>query len=261
MTAHAFVEPPPPATHPLGLDEVAILLDIDGTIIDIAPTPREVWVPPALLNTLSVLLKRTDGALALVSGRSLDDIDILFAPLRLPVIGGHGAETRRTPEGEVDRHRAVPLDDDLRRRFAAIKSLGRGIIVEDKGYGLALHYRLAPELKQAVRDYAAAICVELPPNTIEVLSGKAVVEIKPVGFNKGIAVRELMRQPPFAGRAPVFIGDDKTDETVFAVLPELGGIGISVGRMVEGVKGHFKAPSDVRTWLHGLAESDAMIAL
>ena len=216
----------------LGLDEVAILLDVDGTIIDIAPTPREVWVPPALCRTLSTLLERTGGALALVSGRSLADLDLLFAPLELPMIGGHGAEIRLSPEGEGDEQRTKPLPDAIKRRFAAIKSVGPGVLVEDKGFGLALHFRLAPELEQAVCDRVAAICAELPPATVEVLPGKAVIEIKAVGFNKGSAVRELMRQPPFAGRRPIFIGDDRTDETAFAVMPEFDGIGFSVGRMV-----------------------------
>lgn len=245
----------------LGMDEVAILLDVDGTIIDIAPTPRAVWVPPTLCRTLSTLLKRTSGALALVSGRSIGDLEILFAPLQLPMIGGHGAEVRRSPDGPVDRHRARPLDNDLKRRFAAIKSAGPGILVEDKGYGLALHYRLAPDLEQTVCDRVAAVCAELPVGTIEILSGKAVIEIKPVGFNKGSAVRELMQRKPFVGRRPIFIGDDRTDEAAFAVLPELDGIGFSVGRRVPGVRGHFDAPEEVRLWLHGLAESDATIAL
>src|SRR5258707_4031899 len=239
-------EPAPP----LGLDDVTILLDVDGSIVDIAPTPREVWVPPELCRTLSVLLRRTGGALALVSGRSIPDLDLLFAPLHLPMIGGHGAEMRSSPYGDVDRRHATPLGDELKRQFAAIKSLGRGIIVEDKGYGLALHFRLAPDLKQAVRDHVASICADLRPGTVEVLPGKAVIEIKPVGFNKGSAVRELMQRSPFSGRRPIFIGDDKTDEAAFAVLPEFAGFGFSVGRMVPGVRGHFDKPDDVRIWLH-----------
>jgi trehalose 6-phosphate phosphatase len=261
MTLHADFDTTAPLSRPLGLDQVAILLDVDGTIIDIAPTPREVWVPPTLCRTLSALLKRTGGAFALVSGRSIPDLDLLFAPLHLPMIGGHGAEVRSSPYGAVDRRRAVPLGDELKRRFAAIKSLGRGIIVEDKGYGMALHFRLAPELELAVRDSVAAICADLRPGTVEVLPGKAVIEIKPVGFDKGSAVRELMQRSPFAGRRPIFIGDDKTDEAAFAVLPEFGGLGFSVGRYVAGVKGHFDAPEDVRHWLHGLADSDATIGL
>ncbi len=265
MTTHVYQEPilQEPAAHarPLTLDEVAILLDVDGTVVDIAPTPREVWVSPALCRTLTRLLKRTGGALALVSGRSLNDLDLLFAPLALPLIGGHGAEMRLSPEGPVDRSRAGPLDDDVKRKFAAIKSVGPGIIVEDKGYGLALHYRLAPELEQAVCDRVAAVHAALPPGTVEIMSGKAVIEVKPVGVNKGAAVRELMRHAPFAGRRPVFIGDDTTDEYAFAVMPEFDGIPLSVGRPVKGVQARFKTPEDVRTWLHGLAESDATIVL
>jgi trehalose 6-phosphate phosphatase len=261
MTLHADFDPTTPLSRSLGLDHVAILLDVDGTILDIAPTPREVWVPPTLCRTLSVLLKRTGGALALVSGRSIPDLDLLFAPLHLPMVGGHGAEVRSSLYGAVDRQRAVPLADELKRRFATIKSLGRGIIVEDKGYGMALHFRLAPELEQAVRDRVATIYADLRPGTVEILPGKAVIEIKPVGFDKGSAVRELMQRSPFAGRRPIFIGDDKTDEAAFAVLPDFDGLGFSVGRKVPGVKGHFDAPEDVRLWLQGLAEGAATIEL
>ena len=261
MTLHADFNTTTSPSHSLGLGHVAILLDVDGTILDIAPTPREVWVPPVLCRTLSTLLKRTGGALALVSGRSLADLDLLFAPLRLPAIGEHGAEIRFSSYGEIDRLRATPLSDEIKRKFAAVKSIGRGILVEDKGYGMALHYRLAPDLGPAVRERVAAICADLRPGIVEILPGKAVIEIKPVGFDKGSAVRELMQRSPFTGRHPIFIGDDKTDEAAFAVLPEFGGFGFSVGRFIPGVRGHFDVPDDVRRWLAGLAESDATIAL
>ena len=126
------------------LSETAILLDIDGTLLDLMPTPREVWVPPGLVKTLNRLLVRTNGALALVSGRSLNDIDLIFAPDIFPAVGGHGAEMRIEPDSEsVDSH-APPLDKELKRRLAAIAKLSPGILLEDKGYSLALHYRLAP---------------------------------------------------------------------------------------------------------------------
>jgi trehalose 6-phosphate phosphatase len=249
-----------PATA-FGLGDVALLLDVDGTIVDLAATPRSVWVPPSLRETLAQLYERTGGALALVSGRKLADLDLMFAPLLLPCVGGHGAEMRLSPNGNSNQQRAAPLPGELKRRFASIAAAGPGILVEDKDYALALHYRLAPEQAETVNAAVAAICAELPRDTIEVLPGKAVLEIKSVGFNKGVAVRELMSYPPFAGRRPLFIGDDTTDETAFAVLPEFNGIGYSVGREVPGVSGRFGAPQEVRDWLGQIAQGDGTIAL
>jgi len=242
------------ATAPLVADlrACAILLDIDGTILDIAPTPREVWVPPALRHTLALLQDRTGGALALVSGRPLNDIDLIFAPLQLAAVGGHGAELRPLPGTEPQR-RAVALSPELKRMLATLAELGPGILVEDKGYSLALHYRLAPELGEALHAAVAGICRQVPPDSVEILSGKSVLEVKPARVNKAIAVRELMKYAPFRDRRPVFIGDDVTDEPVFGVIPHFGGLGFSVGRVVAGVDGHFDRPEDVRAWLTRLA--------
>src|ERR1700726_5276907 len=124
------------------LNECAILLDIDGTLLDLAPTPREVWVPPGLATTLNRLLEKTSGALALVSGRSLNDIDLIFAPEQFPAVGAHGAEMRLTTDSEAVATRAPPMDKELKRRLAAIGKLNPGLLLEEKGYSLALHYRL-----------------------------------------------------------------------------------------------------------------------
>ncbi len=230
------------------LRECAILLDIDGTILDIAPAPQEVWVPPTLRHTLGRLQELTGGALALVSGRKLDDIDLMFAPLQLAAIGGHGAELRPVP-GTKPQIRVGSLSGELKRMLAALSVLGPGILAEDKGYSLALHYRLAPDLGPALRAAVADICAQMPPGTVDILQGKAVVEIKPAGISKALAVRELMNYPPFTDRHPIFIGDDTTDEPVFSVIPNFGGLGFSVGRIVPGVDGHFDKPEDVRSWL------------
>ncbi len=226
----------------------AILLDVDGTILDIAPTPRDVWVPPTLRQTLARLQELTGGALALVSGRLLRDIDRIFTPLQLAAIGGHGAEIRPVP-GTKPQIRAESLSPELKRDLAALTELGPGILVEDKGYSLALHYRLAPNLDAALRKAVDAVCAKMPPGTVEVLPGKAVVEVKPARISKAVAVRELMTYPPFNDRHPIFIGDDVTDEPVFGVISDFGGLGFSVGRIVPGVDGHFDNPEDVRSWL------------
>lgn len=230
------------------LHNSAFLLDIDGTLLEIAPSPDEVRVPDELRSTLACLLEKTGGALALVSGRAMADIDRLFAPLRLSAVGGHGAEIRLAVGGETPEHRAVSLDDGLRRRLTALAS-DPGVTVEDKGYSIALHYRRAPERQQAVHAAVAAIAAELPPGTVEMLAGKSVIEVKKTGFNKGTAIREIMRHPPFAGRRPIFVGDDVTDESGFAVILELGGVALSVGRTYPGLAGRFETPAEVRLWL------------
>jgi trehalose 6-phosphate phosphatase len=239
------------------LDEIAILLDIDGTLLDLAPTPREVWVPPGLSRTLNRLLEKTSGALALVSGRSLNDIDLIFAPEQYPVVGGHGAEMRLAIDSEAVASHAPPMDKELKRRLAAIAKLSPGILLEDKGYSLALHYRLAPHAEKAIYEAVSLIRADLPNAPIEVLPGKCVCEIKPSGFTKATGVRELMTHEPFKGRRPIFIGDDVTDESVFGIVPEYGGLAFSVGRHAKGMAGYFDDPREVREWLARLVGDDA----
>jgi trehalose 6-phosphate phosphatase len=236
------------------LGETALLLDIDGTLLDLMPTPREVWVPPGLSQTLTSLLAKTSGALALVSGRSLNDIDLIFAPDEFPAVGGHGAEMRLASDGKAVPAHAPPLDKELKRRLAAIAKLSPGILLEDKGYSLALHYRLAPHAESAIYEAVALIRADLPDAPIEVLPGKCVCEIKHSGFTKASGVRELMTRSPFKGRRPLFIGDDVTDETVFAIMPDYDGLSFSVGRRAQGVDGHFDSPADVREFLARLLD-------
>jgi len=238
----------------VSLDQCALLLDIDGTLLDIAPTPRGVVVPPDLAPTLTGLLTKTSGALALVSGRSLEDIDWIFAPARYPSIGGHGAEMRLSIDSEAVATHAPPMNADLKRRFAAIAQLHPDIVVEDKGYSFALHFRQVPHLETAIYDAVSAIRADLPNAPIDVLPGKSVCEIKHSGFTKATGVRELMDHAPFKGRRPVFVGDDVTDETVFAIMPDFHGVSFSVGRKTQGVSGIFARPSDVRNWLAGLLD-------
>jgi trehalose 6-phosphate phosphatase len=233
---------------PIDIARVAILLDVDGTILAVAATPHGVVVPPSLLRTLGALHARTGGALALVSGRLIENLDDLFAPLELPCVGGHGVELRISGGAPIQR-RHVALSPSIKKQVTAAVAVDPRIIVEDKGSSLAVHYRLAPEQGQLIKNKIAAILDRAPAEKPEMLCGKAVFEIKSPSFNKGIAVCELMRNPPFAQRIPLFVGDDVTDESVFAVLPALGGFGYSVGREVAGVEGTFDGPQDVRDWL------------
>jgi trehalose 6-phosphate phosphatase len=231
------------------LSEIAVLLDIDGTLLELKPTPREVFVPEGLSATLNGLREKTSGAMALVSGRSLNDIDLIFAPDQFPAVGGHGAEMRLGSSDEAVAVHAPPLDKELKRRLATIAKLSPGILLEDKGYSLALHYRLAPHAEKAIYEAVSLIRADLPNAPIEVLPGKCVCEIKHSGFTKASGVRELMTHEPFKGRRPLFIGDDITDETVFAIMPDFDGLAFSVGRRAQGVAGHFDSPSEVRNFL------------
>ncbi len=235
----------------LDAKSIALLLDVDGTLIDLGPTPHEVHVSDELKELLARLSRLTDGALALVSGRPIGDLDRMFAPLKLPAIGGHGAEMRVQGAGVINS--ASPLPHDLRRHLADAATPGSGIVVEDKGYSLALHYREAPQHADRLRAHIAAGRAAYPGEATEVLPGKAMFEVKRPNISKGDGVRELMRHAPFAGRMPVFVGDDVTDELVFAVLPELGGKGFSVDRHFTGLAGIFDSPMDVRRALHRLA--------
>jgi trehalose 6-phosphate phosphatase len=247
--------PVPSSLVPL-LRECAVLLDIDGTLLDLMPTPREVWVPPGLAKTLRRLHERTGGALAMVSGRSLNDIDLIFAPDQFPAVGGHGSEMRIRGDSEAVAGHAPPMDKELKRRLAAIAKLSPGILLEDKGYSLALHYRLAPHAEKAIYAAVSLIRADLPNAPIEVLPGKCVCEIKHAGFTKATGVRELMTHEPFKGRRPFFIGDDVTDESVFAIMPDMDGLAFSVGRRARGVAGHFDAPADVREFLSHLLDDE-----
>jgi trehalose 6-phosphate phosphatase len=234
------------------LRKCAILLDIDGTILDLAPSPQQVWVPPGLRRTLARLDDLTGGAVALVSGRSLADIDLIFSPLQLAAIGGHGAELRVAADAEP-LLRAGPLSAALKRKLASVTEIGPGILAENKGYSLAIHYRLAPDKEDEVRAAVETICAGAAPGSVEILPGKLVVEIKPAGINKADAVCELMSFPPFADRNPIFIGDDITDEPVFGIISRFGGLGFSVGRVFADANGHFDKPESVRTWLERIA--------
>ncbi|HET9536395.1 MAG TPA: trehalose-phosphatase [Mesorhizobium sp.] len=231
------------------LSGVALLLDVDGTLLDIAVTPSDVVVPAMLREILGDLIESAGGAVALVSGRRIASLDDLFAPLLTPAIGGHGAEMRVAPGEPVVETSTAALDEAIRRELKRLAGVDPRLLLEDKAHSLALHYRLAPEretlLKIAVREIVASD----PKHDVEVLFGKHVIDVKPTHFSKGSAVRDLMRRKPFAGRKPLFVGDDTTDESVFAIMADLKGSGFSVGRQIAGTQGTFASPRDVRSWL------------
>jgi trehalose 6-phosphate phosphatase len=236
----------------LDVTRIALLLDVDGTLIDIAPTPNAVEVPRGLCDSLSQLLDRSGGALALVSGRPIAELDRLFAPLTLPAVGGHGAEMRL--RGGETIQRAELLPDAMRRQLDEARGFDPGIVSEDKGYSFTLHYRNAPQQQERLARHIEKVRAAFPQQAVEVQAGKAVFELKRPSVSKGEALRDLMQHAPFKGRRPVFIGDDETDKTLFAVLPDYDGIGFSVGLSYPNLAGIFANPADFRRALQMLAE-------
>lgn len=234
---------------------IALLLDVDGTLIDIAPSPFAVEVSDSLKHSLTRLYDLTGGTVALVSGRPIRDLDMLFSPVKLPLVGGHGAEIRIAGTAAIAR--IADLPDAMRKCLTDAAFDGSGIVFEDKGYSVALHYRQAPQQQGRLREHIAACRADFPGEDTVVLPGKAMLEVKRRHIDKGHGIRTLMAQPPFAGRIPVFIGDDVTDEAAFAALPEFGGFGFSVGRdfgaMFGAMAGIFSTPAQVGRALRRLA--------
>jgi trehalose 6-phosphate phosphatase len=230
----------------------ALFLDIDGTLLDLARTPDRVKVPNDLLRALERLSRELHGALAFVSGRSLDSIDRLFAPFRPAAIGAHGGEIRGAG-GEVMR--IAPLSDAVREVFTDLAGAVSGLLLEDKKCALALHYRLAPEARPVLLAAMEKHARLFEAEKVNILEGKAVIEARPDGVDKGTAVATLAKQKPFAGRSVLFGGDDTTDLDVFRILPQLGGRGFSVGRRFPGAEHVFETPRAVRQWLVRTAEA------
>ena len=207
----------------------ALFLDFDGTIVDIAPTPGSVEVPDGLPSLLVALRDALGGAVAIVTGRPIEQIDGFLGTAVPAVAGLHGFERRGT-DGTIVRSHA-PGDDlkDIRARLQDFAAEHPGVLVEDKKRSVALHYRLAPSLKDACRDLVNA-AIERTMAGWHVVEGKCVFEIGPRDSTKGTAIEAFMVEKPFRGRTPVFCGDDRTDEDGFAVVNARGGVSIRVGR-------------------------------
>jgi len=229
----------------------ALFLDIDGTILDMARTPEAVVVPSELVAALRRLSEDLRGAVAFVSGRSLATIDALFAPLKFAAVGCHGAQVRGH-DGAV-KALSAPVSDSVRGIFRELAQAHPGVLLEDKIYALALHYRLAPEAKPALEAAMEKHRALFAAERFHIQHGKAVIDARPMGIDKGVGVRALAAQKPFRGRRPLFGGDDTTDLDVFHILPQLGGQGFSVGRKLAGVDHVFPNPRAVRQWLIRLA--------
>ena len=229
-------------------DGWAFFLDVDGTLLEHADHPQAVHVGASLIELLEQLLSVAQGAVALISGRSVDDIERLFAPLRFPIGGQHGTE-RRSADGVLHRQ-SPPLEKlgQAASELVRLTAAHSGLVLENKGMTLALHYRLAPQLAGlAAREMNAL--VERLGDGFELQTGKLVYEIKPSGKNKGSAIAEFMAEAPFQGRLPVFLGDDLTDELGFQVVNRLGGHSIKVGGGVSRARWSLPDAAAVHAWL------------
>ncbi len=238
-------------------DRWALFLDVDGTLLEVAETPQRVHVPERIKQLLVALTVRFDGAVALVSGRSLDDIDRLFAPLRFCVVGLRGCEYRES-SGCVTR--ATPHAEPLIAVREKLKDLVRrhdDLYLEDKRYGLTVHFRRAPQLRDEVHRAVMAACCRLDGQfTLEV--GDYSVEIFPTSCTTAAAISLFMRQTPFAQRIPVFVGDDTADELGFDVVNGLGGLSIKVGGTERTAAHHrLSCVGDVVSWLETVATRQA----
>jgi trehalose 6-phosphate phosphatase len=238
---------PAPAASP----DFALFLDVDGTLVELQETPGEVVVGEPLKGLLIEVSRRLQGAVALVSGRSIETLDELFAPCVFPAAGLHGVERRDASGGRRGANFRDPALDPARRALTAFVESHPGTLLEDKGRALALHYRLAPEFETEARQALGALIRPLAP-AYHVQEGKMVLEIKPHEFTKATAIAEFLREAPFAGRTPVVLGDDLTDQAGFRLAEGLGGISIAVGHRVQG-QWRFDNPAGVRHWLAAIA--------
>ena len=239
----------------------ALFLDFDGTLIDIADSPDAVIVPPDLPRLLQALHEQAGGAVGVVTGRSIDTLDDFLTPLTLPVAGIHGAEMRFA-DGHIQSASENPALKAIGTDLRALVDENPGLLLEDKGRALAVHYRQKPDLGEMVEAHVRGLVEkmeDLPGESLEIQPGKMVVEIRPAGINKGRAVEIFLAQPPFAGRRPLVIGDDWTDEAAFRVANKRGGRSIRVGRDERPTEASEKLPdpSAVRDWLAQLVAPEA----
>lgn len=229
----------------------ALFLDVDGTILRIADTPDGVAPSKRVCRVLRRLTGRFGGAVALISGRTIENLDRLFAPLTLPMAGLHGLE-RRDAGGDLHVLGEVQALEHLRQPFASLAASRKGVMLEDKGRALAIHYRMAPDQTDVIRHRVEDL-VHPSARDLKVIHGKMVSEVKPRHADKGSAIHAFMCEAPFVGRLPVFIGDDVTDEDGFVAVNALEGHTIHVGTGTGTVAGYRLSDVDqVIEWLEAL---------
>lgn len=235
--------PPPPLSPDTGpIADAALFLDFDGTLVEIAPRPDAVQVQPGLPDLLQRLANGLNGALAIVSGRPLRDLDH-FLPVPIAKVGDHGATLRPVPDGPPESPDLPHAPAAWRERAASLLERFPGTLIEDKEHGFVVHYRLAPTAGSAAKFLLDELLAGAPGGgAFTLLEARMAWEVRPRGASKGTAVRALMDRAPFAGRRPVFIGDDVTDEEGMAVAREHGGLGLRL-------QDAFGEPEALREWL------------
>lgn len=246
--------PEPPPT------DACLFLDVDGTLIDIAPTPTSVEVPPSLIDALRGAESVFGGALALVSGRSIAELDRLFQPLHLRASGVHGAEFRFGQGDGTRWTKAEPIPGEVWDDLLDLLQAFPDSLVENKGFSFAVHYRAAPETGSRLREALELFVAARVDRRLTILPGHFVYEVKRPDIDKGAAIAEFMRRPPFAGRRPVFIGDDVTDTPGFVAVNDRGGLAYSVSHALPGVLATFSDPAAVRRWLADIDRSERVTA-
>lgn len=236
--------------------KTALFFDLDGTLVDIAARPELVEISKELLTRLENARRQLGGALAIVSGRSIADIDQLLAPLRLAAAGIHGLELRPGPEAAVLNVSGQVMPEAVRRRLDSLAAEHPDLLLEYKGQSAAVHFRQAPELADHVQRETAALLEELGEE-FRLQPGKMVVEIRPAQGDKGQAIRALMQESPFAGRQPMFIGDDVTDEAGFVAVNELDGWSVFVGNPDWSTQARYRLNdvAAVQRWLDNFASA------
>lgn len=237
----------PPIGWPSPSPAWAYFLDIDGTLVELAGSPAQVLIDPALRRVMARLHERTGGAVALITGRSLAEVNRLFPMGSIAVAAQHGME-RRSAAGRISRPTRSTRLTNARRELAALAARHPGLLLEDKGLSLALHYRGAPRLASYVHRVARAVAAPLGP-TYCVQRGKRVIEIRLAGADKGTAIVAFLAEPCFRGRTPVFLGDDRTDEHGFAMVNRLGGYSVKIGPGRTVAQWRLPTVASVRDWL------------
>jgi trehalose 6-phosphate phosphatase len=225
----------------------ALFLDFDGTLVDIAAAPDLVRVAPELPHLLGAIAGLLDGSLALVSGRPLDELVRLLAPFSGAMAGQYGRERRRS-DGSVLRSPVPPALAHAAPVLADFAERHPGVMLEDKGGSLALHYRQAPSLTAACGALVRRV-VDASGGALKAIDGKMVVELMPRTAGKGQAIAAFLAEPPFRGRMPVFVGDDSGDEEGFAMVDRVGGISVRVGAGPTVARHRLADVGDVLLWL------------
>ena len=234
----------PPA---LRADAHAVFLDFDGTLVEFSDDPQKVAIAPAALAQLQKLQSAHRGALAIVSGRRIADLDRFLSPMTFAAAGVHGLERRVAPGGETVMLAGPHALDDIRAALAGPLASAPGLALEDKGTALVIHYRTAPALQSRAKAMMQA-AIESRDDLV-LMQGEGIVEVHPAGMDKGRAVADLMREAVFAGRIPIYVGDDVTDEFALAYVREAGGVSVKIGQAPSAAEFRLKDVTALHHWL------------